>query len=201
MASPSSPLSPDRQQKPLVRFVGSTWRVGGLLALSRAFGDAYLKPTGEFEGFGSINADYSSGFGVEATPFVTVEDVSPDDKYLVLSSDGLYANEERGGGGGLQLDDVATMARAGAGGGRLRPPRFATYPAPPGYMCWLGGSLVLTRSARLPRSFLPQVLSSADSGATAKMLADEAVSAPSIPPKAISAAHAERVASALAGVG
>jgi protein phosphatase 1L len=28
---------------PLVRFVGETWRVGGLLALSRAFGDAYMK--------------------------------------------------------------------------------------------------------------------------------------------------------------
>ena len=28
---------------PLVRFVGGTWRTGGILALSRAFGDAYLK--------------------------------------------------------------------------------------------------------------------------------------------------------------
>ena len=28
---------------PMVRYVGGTWRVGGLLALSRAFGDAYLK--------------------------------------------------------------------------------------------------------------------------------------------------------------
>ena len=28
---------------PLVRFVGDTWRTGGVLALSRAFGDAYLK--------------------------------------------------------------------------------------------------------------------------------------------------------------
>jgi protein phosphatase 1L len=35
---------------PLVRYVGGTWRVGGLLALSRAFGDAYLKGTGQFEG-------------------------------------------------------------------------------------------------------------------------------------------------------
>jgi Protein phosphatase 2C len=30
---------------PLVRFVGDTWRTGGVLALSRAFGDAYLKVT------------------------------------------------------------------------------------------------------------------------------------------------------------
>ena len=28
---------------PMVRYVGGTWRIGGLLALSRAFGDAYLK--------------------------------------------------------------------------------------------------------------------------------------------------------------
>lgn len=28
---------------PMVRYVGGTWRVGGLLALSRAFGDSYLK--------------------------------------------------------------------------------------------------------------------------------------------------------------
>ena len=31
---------------PLVRYVGDTWRTGGILALSRAFGDAYLKVTG-----------------------------------------------------------------------------------------------------------------------------------------------------------
>lgn len=28
---------------PMVRYTGGTWRVGGLLALSRAFGDSYLK--------------------------------------------------------------------------------------------------------------------------------------------------------------
>lgn len=32
---------------PLVRFVGDTWRTGGILALSRAFGDAYLKVASE----------------------------------------------------------------------------------------------------------------------------------------------------------
>ena len=35
---------------PLVRYQGGTWRVGGLLALSRAFGDAYLKGSLQFEG-------------------------------------------------------------------------------------------------------------------------------------------------------
>lgn len=46
---------------PLVRFAGGTWRVGGLLALSRAFGDAYLKGSLQFEGRSSGNNDYSSG--------------------------------------------------------------------------------------------------------------------------------------------
>jgi hypothetical protein len=30
----------------MVRYIGGTWRVGGLLALSRAFGDSYLKVRG-----------------------------------------------------------------------------------------------------------------------------------------------------------
>ena len=34
----------------LVRYVGGTWRVGGLLALSRAFGDAYMKVLGRAAG-------------------------------------------------------------------------------------------------------------------------------------------------------
>jgi hypothetical protein len=47
-----------------VRYVGGTWRVGGLLALSRAFGDAYLKGPGQFEGVSFYaNDSYSSGFG------------------------------------------------------------------------------------------------------------------------------------------
>ena len=50
---------------PLVRYVGGTWRVGGLLALSRAFGDAYLKGSSQFEGVSMYGgADkYGSGFG------------------------------------------------------------------------------------------------------------------------------------------
>ena len=49
---------------PLVRYVGGTWRVGGLLALSRAFGDAYLKGSDQFEGVSFYASDsYQSGFG------------------------------------------------------------------------------------------------------------------------------------------
>lgn len=57
---------------PLVRYVGGTWRVGGILALSRAFGDAYLKGSGQFEGVPSGSDGYSSGFGVVADPTVAL---------------------------------------------------------------------------------------------------------------------------------
>ncbi len=104
-------------KRPLVQYVGSTWRVGGLLALSRAFGDAYMKASGEFEGYGTANDDYASGFGVIAEPFVATEQLPASGGLLVLSSDGLYANEQRGGGGGLSNERVAelcTGAKAGA---------------------------------------------------------------------------------------
>ena len=48
-------------RKPLVTYVGSAWRVGGLLALSRAFGDAYMKASGNEEGYGTAQDDYGSG--------------------------------------------------------------------------------------------------------------------------------------------
>jgi protein phosphatase 1K len=51
-----------------VRFVGGTWRVGGILALSRAFGDAYLKGSLQFEGVRAGSDGYSSGFGVISEP-------------------------------------------------------------------------------------------------------------------------------------
>ena len=60
---------------PLVRYIGGTWRVGGLLALSRAFGDAYLKGTGQFEGVAAGSDGYSSGFGVIAQPDVTLTEL------------------------------------------------------------------------------------------------------------------------------
>lgn len=35
-----------------------------------------------------------------------------EDTHVVISSDGLYSNEERGGGGGIPNDDVAKMCMA-----------------------------------------------------------------------------------------
>ncbi|KAF8056105.1 protein phosphatase 2C 45 [Scenedesmus sp. PABB004] len=101
---------------PMVRYAGGTWRVGGLLALSRAFGDSYLKGSLQFEGIASGSDGYSSGFGVVAEPFTTLTPLTRDDAYLVLASDGLFAEEARGGGGGLDDAGVAELcAAAGAG--------------------------------------------------------------------------------------
>jgi protein phosphatase 1L len=100
---------------PMVRYVGGTWRVGGLLALSRAFGDAYMKASAQFEGVPSGSDGYSSGFGVVAEPYISIEALQPEDSFLVLASDGLFANEERGGGGGLSNEEVAAMCKKMAG--------------------------------------------------------------------------------------
>jgi protein phosphatase 1K len=97
---------------PLVRYVGGTWRVGGLLALSRAFGDAYLKGNDQFEGVSYYASDtYASGFGVIAEPYTTLTDLTSDDSWLIVCSDGLLANEERGGGGGLDNADVVDTCK------------------------------------------------------------------------------------------
>ena len=63
-------------KRPLVRYVAGTWRVGGILALSRAFGDAYLKGSGQFEGVAAGSDGYGSGFGVIADPHVNLTQLS-----------------------------------------------------------------------------------------------------------------------------
>eukprot|EP00884_Botryococcus_braunii_P018207 jgi/Botrbrau1/506/Bobra.110_2s0136.1 len=101
---------------PLVRYVGGTWRTGGILALSRAFGDAYMKGSYQFEGV-AAGSSYSSGFGVIAEPDITITDLKDEDSWIIISSDGLYANTERGGGGGFENDGVgAVLAKEGGKG-------------------------------------------------------------------------------------
>ena len=51
-------------------------RAGGLLALSRAFGDAYMKGSLQFEGVRAGGDGYSSGFGVVAEPDTSLVDLS-----------------------------------------------------------------------------------------------------------------------------
>ncbi|KAL2612680.1 hypothetical protein R1flu_024372 [Riccia fluitans] len=72
-------------KKPLVVNVDGTWRVGGLLALSRAFGDVYLKDWSD----GKVDGA-RGGFGLTAEPHVTVETITPDDDYIILATDGLW---------------------------------------------------------------------------------------------------------------
>ena len=68
-----------------MRYVGGTWRVGGILALSRAFGDAYLKGSGQFEGEADGGDGYSSGFGVIADPSVTVTQLSCENQLCSIA--------------------------------------------------------------------------------------------------------------------
>merc|ERR1711988_761131 len=94
----------------MVKFVGGTWRVGGILALSRALGDAYMKDSGRFEGMSDKGNKYGSGFGVIPDPDVEIFDLDGKKGWIIVSSDGLNTNEERGGGGGLENDEVGERA-------------------------------------------------------------------------------------------
>jgi protein phosphatase 1K len=104
--------NPNRGKLPLVRFAGGTWRVGGLLALSRAFGDAHLKGSLQFEGLAQGGNTYSSGFGLIAEPTVTLTPLLPGDTHIIVASDGLNRNEERGGGGGIENGLAGAVAAA-----------------------------------------------------------------------------------------
>lgn len=72
-------------KQPLVRKAGGEWRVGGLLALSRAFGDAYLKDWDDGTRDGA-----RGGYGLTAEPSVFLREVGAEDQWLILGTDGLW---------------------------------------------------------------------------------------------------------------
>lgn len=76
-------------KKPLVVNVAGTWRVGGVLSLSRAFGDAYLKNWSD----GRVDGA-EGGYGLIAEPDVIVETLTSEDELVVLGTDGLFEKIE-----------------------------------------------------------------------------------------------------------
>lgn len=50
-----------------------------------------------------------------AEPDVTVTELSADDEWLIVSSDGLLVNVERGGGGGLTNEQAIAIVQACGG--------------------------------------------------------------------------------------
>lgn len=47
----------------------------------------------QFEGVAAGSDGYSSGFGLVAEPYTTLTTLTPQDSYLVLASDGLFAGK------------------------------------------------------------------------------------------------------------
>ena len=72
------------------------WRVQGDLAVSRAFGDAHLKP-----------------YGVSSTPELSAISLTPRDAFLVLASDGLWdvVDEQQCASSVLRASDPLGAAR------------------------------------------------------------------------------------------
>ena len=73
------------------------WRVQGDLAVSRAFGDAHLKP-----------------YGVSSTPELSAISLTPRDAFLVLASDGLWdvVDEQQCAASVLRAADPLGAARS-----------------------------------------------------------------------------------------
>ena len=69
-----------------------------------------MKQAPDFEGISYGGAEYASGFGVIAEPTIEVETLTEEDEWLVVTSDGLFSNVERGGGDGIDNDGVAALA-------------------------------------------------------------------------------------------
>jgi protein phosphatase 1L len=105
-------LTNPNPKMPLVRFVGETWRVGGLLALSRAFGDAYLKGSLQFEGVPAGSDGYASGFGVIAEPDTSVVDLTADDSWVCASRSALWAVYTLHALGGSRRVTMSAVPRA-----------------------------------------------------------------------------------------
>lgn len=93
-------------KKPLVFQAGGQWRVGGLLALSRAFGDVYLKDWDD-----GLRDGATGGFGLSAEPSVRIERLTGEDDWAVIGTDGLWDT--------LSGQEAVDMCQAHRGGGSL----------------------------------------------------------------------------------
>ena len=101
LSSDHKPNRPDERARVMaaggqVVYAGC-WRVQGDLAVSRAFGDAHLKP-----------------YGVSSTPELSAISLTPRDAFLVLASDGLWdvVDEQQCASSVLRASDPLGAARS-----------------------------------------------------------------------------------------